>query len=80
MEKGKNKTFFPTYDKHVNSSWIPSHLVLSGKKDILIKKNTLHHVFCFVLNKFTIFYFKTKNEICLYSPKTPRQEESPNIN
>lgn len=30
-----------TYDKHVNSSWIPSHLVLGGKK-IITEKNTFN--------------------------------------
>ena len=41
-EKGRKEDFCFTYDKHVNSSWIPSHLVLGEKKNIIIEYGTFY--------------------------------------
>lgn len=44
-KKREKKTFFfPTYNKHVNSSWISSHLVLGEKKNT-INKNIFYLIF-----------------------------------
>lgn len=37
-------TFSPTYDKHVNSSWIPSHLVLGEKKNAIDTFLIVHYL------------------------------------